>query len=134
MHVNRCPVGGEILKVAYSPGRYHAAWKDEASIENERNTITVATEGGPVVCKQIAGVLARRVVCWKKPGENVERGERIGLMKFGSRMDVIMDPAWEVAVRAGDRVVGGVSILARLTALVPAGAGSPLLRRNEGEV
>jgi phosphatidylserine decarboxylase len=116
VHVNRSPIAGQIREVRYAPGRFHAAWKQEASIENERNTITLETEGGPVVCKQIAGVLARRVVCWKKSGESVARGERIGLMKFSSRMDVMMDPAWEVAVRAGDRVVGGVSVLARWTA------------------
>jgi len=114
VHVNRSPVAGHIREVHYAPGRFHAAWKEEASIENERNTISLDTEGGLVVCKQIAGVLARRVVCWKKSGESVERGERIGLMKFSSRMDVIMDPAWELVVKAGDRVVGGVSVLARL--------------------
>ncbi len=114
VHVNRSPIAGQIREVRYAPGRFYAAWKEEASIENERNTITVDSEGGPVVFKQIAGVLARRVVCWKKTGESVERGERIGLMRFSSRMDVMMDPAWELAVKAGDRVVGGVSILARL--------------------
>lgn len=131
VHVNRSPVAGQIREVQYAPGRFYAAWKEEASIENERNTITLDTEGGPVVCKQIAGVLARRVVCWKKSGESVSRGERIGLMKFSSRMDVIMDPAWELAVKAGDRVVGGVSILARLRE--PVGAPiRPASARNEG--
>jgi len=132
VHVNRSPVAGQIREVQYAPGRFYAAWKEQASIENERNTITMDTEGGPVICKQIAGVLARRVVCWKKSGENVLRGERIGLMKFSSRMDVIMDPAWELTVKAGDRVVGGVSILARLTSLV----GAPVRRsssRSEGD-
>ena len=114
VHVNRSPVAWMIREVRYSPGRFHAAWKQEASIENERNVITVETESGDVVFKQIAGVLARRVVCWKKSGEHVERGERIGLMKFSSRMDVFLDPAWDLAVRAGERVRGGVSVLARL--------------------
>lgn len=132
VHVNRSPVGGLIREVLYAPGRFHAAWKEEASIENERNTVTVDTDGGPVIFKQIAGVLARRVVCWKKAGQSVERGERIGLMKFSSRMDVIMDPAWEVAVKSGDHVVGGVSILARLTALVGAPV-RPMSSRSEGD-
>jgi phosphatidylserine decarboxylase len=114
VHVNRSPVAGLVREVHYSPGRFHAAWKQEASIENERNTITVETESGDVVFKQIAGVLARRVVCWKKPGDRVERGERIGLMKFSSRMDVFLDPAWDLAVRAGDRVSGGSSIIAHM--------------------
>ena len=132
VHVNRSPVAGQIREVCYAPGRFFAAWKEEASIENERNTITVDTEGGPVIFKQIAGVLARRVVCWKKSGESVARGERIGLMKFSSRMDVIMDPAWELAVKAGDHVVGGVSILARLTELVGAPV-RPASSRSEGD-
>ncbi len=113
VHVNRSPVAGKIREVRYSPGRFHAAWKQEASIENERNVITVETESGDVVFKQIAGVLARRVVCWKKSGEQVARGERIGLMKFSSRMDVFLGSTWDLAVQPGERVRGGVSILAR---------------------
>jgi phosphatidylserine decarboxylase len=114
VHINRSPVSGVIRDVIYCPGRFHVAWKEEASIENERNTITVETSGGEVVCKQIAGVLARRVVCWKKSGDPVARGERIGLMKFSSRMDVYLDLSWDLAAAAGDRVVGGVTPLARM--------------------
>jgi phosphatidylserine decarboxylase len=113
VHVNRSPVAGRITRVEYSPGRFHAAWKEEASIENERNTITVATESGDVVFKQIAGALARRVVCWKHDGEQVERGERIGLMKFSSRMDVFLDASWQIQVSAGQNVEGGVTVIAR---------------------
>jgi phosphatidylserine decarboxylase len=112
VHINRSPVAGEVRTVEYSPGRFHAAWKEEASIENERNTITVATEAGEVSFKQIAGVLARRVVCWKHPGDAVARGERIGFMKFSSRMDVFFDSSWKIEVKAGDRVTGGVTIIA----------------------
>jgi len=112
VHVNRSPVGGEVRAVEYAPGRFHAAWKEEASIENERNTITVATETGEVSFQQIAGVLARRVVCWKRAGDQVERGERIGFMKFSSRMDVFFDHSWKIEVKAGDRVTGGVTIIA----------------------
>jgi phosphatidylserine decarboxylase len=115
VHVNRSPVAGRVTRVEYSPGRFHAAWKEEASIENERNTITVATESGDVVFKQIAGALARRVVCWKHDGEQVERGERIGLMKFSSRMDVFLDASWTIQVSAGQQVEGGVTIIARQT-------------------
>jgi phosphatidylserine decarboxylase len=113
VHVNRSPVAGTVKHVEYSPGRFHAAWKEEASIENERNTITVATAGGDVVFKQIAGALARRVVCWKHDGQPVERGERIGLMKFSSRMDVFLDASWKIQVSAGQRVEGGVTVIAR---------------------
>ncbi len=113
VHVNRSPVAGRVTHVEYSPGRFHAAWKEEASVENERNTITVATESGDVVFKQIAGALARRVVCWKHDGETVNRGEKIGLMKFSSRMDVFFDHTWDIKVGAGEVVQGGVTIIAR---------------------
>lgn len=113
VHVNRSPAEGVIREVRYSPGRFHAAWRREASLENERNTVTLESPGGEVVFKQISGVLARRIVFWKKSGERVERGERIGLMKFGSRVDVLLDPAWELAVVPGQRVLGGSSVLAR---------------------
>ncbi len=113
VHVNRSPVAGTVKHVEYSPGRFHAAWKEEASIENERNTITVATEAGDVVFKQIAGALARRVVCWKHDGDVVGRGERIGLMKFSSRMDVFLDASWQILVGAGQAVEGGVTVIAR---------------------
>lgn len=113
VHVNRSPVAGEVRSVDYEPGRYHMAWKEEASVENERNTIVVMTSAGEVVFKQIAGVLARRVVCWKNSGDVVARGERIGFMKFSSRMDVLFAPSWKIEVKAGDRVQGGVTIIAR---------------------
>ncbi len=113
VHVNRSPCEGRIREVHYSPGRFHAAWRQEASVENERNTVSLETPGGEVIFKQIAGVLARRVVFWKKPGETVARGERVGLMKFGSRVDVLLGPDWELAVEPGQRVRGGTSILAR---------------------
>ena len=116
VHVNRSPVAGRVTHVEYSPGRFHAAWKEEASIENERNTVTVATASGDVVFKQIAGALARRVVCWKHDGDVVERGERIGLMKFSSRMDVFLDASWKIQVTVGERVQGGVTIIARQAA------------------
>ncbi len=113
VHVNRTPVAGTIRKVEYHPGRFHAAWKEEASVENERNTVTLATDYGEVSFKQIAGVLARRVVCWKSEGDTVTRGERIGLMKFSSRMDIFFGDSWTIETKPGDVVEGGVTIIAR---------------------
>ncbi len=114
VHINRSPIAGEILEVAYKPGAFHIASRDIASVENEQNVVTVRGEKLTVVFRQIAGVLARRIVLWKKKGDRVEMGERVGLMKFSSRMDVILPAYVEVLVRKGDRVVGGVSILGRL--------------------
>lgn len=113
VHVNRSPVAGTVKHVEYAAGRFHAAWKEEAGIENERNTITVDTGGGEVVFKQIAGALARRVVCWKHEGEQVGLGEKVGLMKFSSRMDIFLDASWKIEVQAGQRVEGGVTVIAR---------------------
>lgn len=113
VHVNRAPIGGRIVEVEYKRGRFLAANREEASAQNEQNTITVEGEGTRVVFKQIAGLIARRVVCYKRKGERVEAGERIGLIKFGSRVDVFFGPEWEIAVRLGERVTGGSSILAR---------------------
>lgn len=113
VHVNRSPVGGVIRAVQYSPGRFLIASRPEASTENERNTVTVEGPEGTVVFKQIAGILARRIVFWKRPGDEVSRGERVGLIKFGSRVDVFLEPGWELAVAVGDRVHGGSTVLAR---------------------
>ncbi len=113
VHVNRAPIGGTVSDVEYHPGRFLVAWRPEASTENERNTITICGPEGTIVFKQIAGILARRVVCWKKKGDVVARGERIGLMKFGSRIDLFLDPSWEILVERGARVRGGSTVLAR---------------------
>lgn len=114
VHINRSPIAGEVLDVVYKPGAFHVASRDIASVENEQNVITVRGEKLTIVFRQIAGVLARRVVCWKKKGDRVAMGERVGLMKFSSRMDVILPVEVEVLVRKGDRVIGGVSVLGRL--------------------
>jgi phosphatidylserine decarboxylase len=113
VHVNRCPVGGVITEVRYTPGKFKVASVEAASAENEQNTLTVDDGRSKVVFKQIAGLVARRIVCRKKVGDRVQTGERFGLIKFGSRMDVILGPEWELAVRRGERVKGGSSILAR---------------------
>jgi len=114
VHINRSPIAGEIVDVVYKPGAFHIASREIASIENEQNIVTVRGEKLTIVFRQIAGVIARRIVLWKKKGDPVALGERVGLMKFSSRMDVILPAEIEVLVREGDRVVGGVSVLGRL--------------------
>jgi phosphatidylserine decarboxylase len=114
VHINRAPIGGEIIDVAYKPGAFHIASRDIASVENEQNIVTIRGEELTIVFRQIAGVLARRIVLWKKKGDRVALGERVGLMKFSSRMDVIIPAEVEVLVHKGERVIGGVSILGRL--------------------
>lgn len=114
VHVNRTPVEGVVKAVAYHTGKFGHAEHEEASDENERNEMVVETPDGSVVrFTQIAGLIARRIVCDKKPGDKLERGERIGLIKFGSRMDVFLGPEWEVTVQVGERVSAGSSIIAR---------------------
>jgi len=117
VHVNRTPIGGKVACVTYKKGQFLVASKEDASAANEQNVITVdgVIEGQPtrVVFKQIAGLIARRLLCYVQAGSVVETGQRIGMMKFGSRMDVILGPEWEVLVKAGQRVTGGSGILAR---------------------
>jgi phosphatidylserine decarboxylase len=114
VHINRSPIAGEIVEVVYRPGAFHIASRDIASVENEQNVVTVRGDKLTIVFRQIAGVLARRIVLWKKKGDRIAMGERIGLMKFSSRMDVILPAEVDVMVHKGDRVIGGVSILGRL--------------------
>ncbi len=113
VHVNRSPIGGRIVDVHYSPGKFKVASREIASAENEHNTVVVDDGRSRVVFKQIAGLIARRIVCHKKPGDAVAAGERIGLIKFGSRVDVAFGPEWELAVARGERVRAGSSVLAR---------------------
>lgn len=114
VHVNRAPIAGEITDVAYTKGRFMIATREEASVVNEQNALTIKGEQMTVVCKQIAGVLARRIVCWKRKGERVGLGERFGLIKFSSRTDLVLPAEVDISVRVGDRVRGGVSIIGRL--------------------
>ncbi|MEK6322172.1 MAG: phosphatidylserine decarboxylase family protein [Acidobacteriota bacterium] len=114
VHINRSPIAGEIVDVVYKPGAFHIASRDIASVENEQNVVTVRGDNLTIVFRQIAGVIARRIVLWKKKGDRVALGERVGLMKFSSRMDVILPAEVEVIVHKGDRVIGGVSVLGRL--------------------
>lgn len=113
VHVNRTPIPGVVTEVAYRKGKFLIASHDEASVENEQNTLVIEGNGTRVICRQIAGFLARRIVCYKRAGDPVSTGERIGYIKFGSRVDVFFGPEWIPVVKVGDRVAGGSSILAR---------------------
>lgn len=113
VHVNRSPAAGRITAIRYEKGKFRVASLDEASAENEKNTITLDAGGSKVVFSQIAGLIARRIVCHKRVGDVVTAGERIGLIKFGSRVDVFFGPEWTLAVKTGQRVSAGSSVLAR---------------------
>jgi phosphatidylserine decarboxylase len=124
VHVNRSPIGGIIREVRYHKGKFVNAMNSASAEQNEQNVVTVEGDGQTVVFKQIAGLLARRIVFNKKVGDHVERGERVGLIKFGSRVDVLLDPSAALEVKIGDRVKGGSSVLAYLNAERPLAAGS----------
>jgi phosphatidylserine decarboxylase len=132
VHVNRSPVAGVIRGAHYQPGKFLNAMNPASAESNEQNTITIEGEGHTLIVKQIAGILARRIVFTKKIGDTVERGERIGLIKFGSRTDVFLEPSAEIRVKVGDRVQGGRSILALLNVPPKELAGAGATRANEG--
>jgi phosphatidylserine decarboxylase len=111
VHVNRSPASGTITAMKYCPGKFSAAMRDSASTQNEQNVINLATDAGEITFKQIAGLIARRVVCWKKSGDRVARGERIGLVRFGSRADLWLPRDSELLVKVGDHVKGGSSVV-----------------------
>ncbi len=113
VHVNRAPIAGSITKVNYTKGGFKVASREIASSQNERNTVTIEGNGTTVSFAQIAGLIARRIVFWKQTGDQVAKGDRVGLIKFGSRVDVFFGPEWEIVVKPGEHVAGGSSILAR---------------------
>ena len=113
VHVNRAPVAGRVTKVEYRPGKFYGAYRSRASMENEQNVIAIETPAGEMVFKQISGAIARRVISWKSPGDVVSKGERFGIIRFGSRVDVWLPADAEIVVALGDKVAGGSSILAR---------------------
>ena len=115
VHVNRAPIAGSIKAINYKKGSFRVASQELASLENEQNIFTVEGEQGVVVVKQIAGLLARRIVFWKRLGDLLARGERVGMIKFGSRVDVLVAPTVEWRVKVGDRVRAGSSILGTTT-------------------
>jgi len=114
VHVNRIPVSGRVTRVEYHPGRFLPAYKKESGDLNERSEVTIDHEGQPIVVRQIVGLLARRVVCRTREGAEVKAGERFGVMKFGSRMDVFVPLDATLQVRVGQTVVGGVTVIATL--------------------
>ena len=109
VHVNRSPMSGRIEAMDYKPGRFHAAFNHAASVENERNIIMLSQGNLKLVFIQIAGIIARRIVCWKKVGDLVEKGELVGLIRFGSRVDVLFPAGTEATVQVGDHLRGGSS-------------------------
>jgi len=111
VHVNRAPIGGNLERMEYKRGRFKAAFDDDASRVNEQNVLTIRGTGGQVTVRQIAGLIARRVVCWKRPGNTLKRGELIGLIRFGSRVDLVLPRQVKLGVKVGDRVKGGSSII-----------------------
>ena len=114
VHVNRIPVSGRVTRVSYRPGRFLPAYHDDAAAANERSEIWIDHHGQPIVARQIVGILARRVVCRVKIGADVRAGERFGIMKFGSRMDVFVPPTAIIKVQVGQMVRGGETVIAVL--------------------
>ncbi len=113
VHINRAPIAGRIEKVEYTKGDFLPAFDDKASLRNEQNAITLVDGEERLMFKQIAGLIARRIVFRKRPQDMVARGERVGLIKFGSRTDIFLAPGVEIAVKVGDRVSGGSSVIGR---------------------
>jgi phosphatidylserine decarboxylase len=113
VHVQRAPASGRVADVVYRPGLFSAAFRSDASRENEQNIIYLHTPNGNVIFKQIAGAIARRVICWKEEGQEVVMGERVGLIRFGSRVDVWLPLNTQVEVHRGQNVKGGESVLAK---------------------
>jgi phosphatidylserine decarboxylase len=114
VHINRAPIEGEILDISYKKGDFMMATSPQARLRNEQNCLTIQGNEITLKCTQIAGVLARRIVCWKRRGETVKCGERFGMIKFGSRTDLLMPPTVEVIVTKGMRVRGGETIIGKI--------------------
>lgn len=115
VHINRSPIAGRITEMAYVPGKFLMATNENASLVNEQNVLTIQGEKATVVCRQIAGILARRVVCWKKRGDNLALGERFGLIKFSSRTDVVLPANVNITVSEGARVQGGTTVIGKIS-------------------
>ena len=111
VHVNRAPIAGAVARFEYKRGKFKVAFDEEASRVNEQNIVSFAGPDISIVVKQVAGLIARRVVCWKKPGDAVERGELFGLIRFGSRVDMVMPAHVNIRVGVGDKVSGGSTII-----------------------
>jgi phosphatidylserine decarboxylase len=118
VHVQRAPVAGRVASVVYQKGRFYGAYKALASRENEQNIIRIDTPQGAMIFKQIAGAIARRVICWKQVGETVALGDRVGIIRFGSRVDIWLPQEAQVTVQRGQMVKGGESVLAKWNSTV----------------
>jgi phosphatidylserine decarboxylase len=126
VHINRAPLAGRIEAVDHTPGKFKAAFADKASTDNEHNTILMVGEQTRVIVKQIAGLIARRIVCWIKPGDQVARGERIGLIRFGSRVELFLPAAiTQLKISQGDMVKGGETVIALIQQPVASGEVTP---------
>ncbi len=116
VHINRSPISGTIKKLTYTPGKKLPATNNNASFVNERNSLVIEGEGITVTCTQIAGILARRIVCWPKEGDKLKRGDKFGLIKFSSRTDLLLPIKTQLLVKTGDRVVGGETVIGKISA------------------
>ena len=114
VHVNRVPIGGTIEDIRYNPGKFLAAFNPKASMDNEQNLILINNGRTHIFVKQIAGLIARRIVCWPKKGDHYESGQRYGLIRFGSRVDILLPENTKLSVACGDKVSGGESIIGYL--------------------
>ena len=114
VHVNRVPIGGTIEDIRYNPGKFLAAFNPKASMDNEQNLILINNGETHIIVKQIAGLIARRIVCWPKKGDHYESGQRYGLIRFGSRVDILLPENTKLSVACGDKVSGGKSIIGYL--------------------
>src|SRR6202140_2151901 len=133
VHVNRSPIAGVVGEVRYQRGKYLNAMNGVSAEQNEQNIVTMEGDGQKVVFKQIAGLLARRIVFYPKVGDRLERGQRVGLIKFGSRVDLLLDASAHIHVKIGDHVKGGASVLAYLQpqgTLAAAGRAAPANERS----
>ncbi len=133
VHVNRSPIAGVVREVEYRRGQFVNALRAASAAQNEQNIVTVEGEGQVVVFKQIAGMLARRIVFRPRVGETLARGQRVGMIKFGSRVDVILEDGTEAVVRPGEHVRGGASVVGRATVSVAAISVAAPLRRVSGD-
>ena len=114
VHVNRAPVGGKVETVKYNPGKFHIAAVDKASTENEQTAMVIASENRKILVKQIAGFIARRIVCYAKSSDVIRKGERYGIIRFGSRVDIFLPTDSEIKVKLGDKIKGARDIIAVL--------------------
>jgi phosphatidylserine decarboxylase len=115
VHINRSPIAGEVLDIRYSRGKFLMATNEKASDVNEQNALVIKGDKVTVICKQIAGILARRVVCWTRKGDNLALGQRFGMIKFSSRTDLILPANVDVTISEGSRVTGGVTVIGRIS-------------------